>query len=125
MKKQMELVIGGDVYQLVAGFGFLHEVNKKLAVDVGGGLNAKKEVGLTYMLANMMDGDMDALVECIFALNVGQSPRLKKQQVEEYLEDVEDLDGLVGEIFDFLSQANVSRKVMKALNEQTQATKAK
>jgi hypothetical protein len=30
----MEIEVNGEIYQLVAGFGFLHEVNKKLAVDV-------------------------------------------------------------------------------------------
>lgn len=34
MSKSMEIEVNGEIYQLVAGFGFLHEVNKKVAIDV-------------------------------------------------------------------------------------------
>lgn len=34
MSKYMEIEVNGEIYKLVAGFGFLHEVNKKVTVDV-------------------------------------------------------------------------------------------
>ena len=124
MKKQMELEINNEVYQLVGGFGFLHEVNKKVAIDIGD-TKAKKDIGLTIMVANMLDNDMDALVDCILALNVGQTPRLKRADVESYLEDVEDIDKVFGDIIDFLKQTNVSRKVVEALTSTLAQTQAK
>ena len=43
MSKNMEIEANGEIYQLVAGFGFLHEVNKRVTVDVPNTKN-KKEV---------------------------------------------------------------------------------
>ena len=95
MSKNMEIEVNGETYQLVAGFGFLHEVNKRVTVDVPNTKN-KKEVGLKFMVASIMDGDIDALVDCIFCMNIGQTPRLKKADIER-------------------SQANACKKEVKSL----------
>lgn len=123
MSKSMEIEVNGEIYQLVAGFGFLHEVNKKVAIDVPS-TGTKKEVGLKFMVARIIDGDIDALVDCIFYMNSGQSPRLKKQQIESYLEDVEDIDKVFEDVINFLSHANVCRKeVMQLMSVQEAETK--
>lgn len=123
MSKNMEIEVNGEIYQLVAGFGFLHEVNKKVAIDVPS-TGTKKEVGLKFMVASIIDGDIDALADCIFYMNVGQSPRLKKAQVESYLEDVEDIDKVFEDVINFLSHANVCRKeVMQLMSVQEAETK--
>ena len=102
MSKNMEIEVNGETYQLVAGFGFLHEVNKRVTVDVPNTKN-KKEVGLKFMVASIMDGDIDALVDCIFCMNIGQTPRLKKTDIERYLEDVEDIDKVFEDVINFFS----------------------
>lgn len=123
MSKSMEIEVNGEIYQLVAGFGFLHEVNKKLAIDVQS-TGTKKEIGLKYMAASIIEGDIDALVDCIFYMNSGQSPRLKKTQIESYLEDVEDIDKVFEDVINFLSHANVCRKeVMQLMSVQEAETK--
>ena len=123
MSKYMEIEVNGEIYKLVAGFGFLHEVNKKLAVDVKS-TGTKKEIGLKYMVASIIEGDIDALVDCIFYMNSGQSPRLKKQQIESYLEDVEDIDKVFEDVINFLSHANVCRKEeMQLMSVQEAETK--
>ena len=48
MSKYMEIEVNGEIYKLVAGFGFLHEVNKKVTVDVPN-IGKKKEVGLNVI----------------------------------------------------------------------------
>lgn len=123
MSKYMEIEVNGEIYQLVAGFGFLHEVNKKLSIDVPN-TGTKKEVGLKYMVASIIDGDIDALADCIFYMNIGQSPRLKKAQVESYLEDIEDIDKVFEDVINFLSQANACKKEVKPLLS-TQVTETK
>lgn len=123
MSKYMEIEVNGEIYKLVAGFGFLHEVNKKLAVDVKSA-GTKKEIGLKYMVASIIDGDIDALVDCIFYMNSGQTPRLKKQQIESYLEDVDDIDKVFEDVINFLSHANVCRKeVMQLMSVQEEEKK--
>lgn len=122
MSKYMEIEVNGEIYKLVAGFGFLHEVNKKVTVDVPN-IGNKKEVGLKFMVASIIDGDIDALVDCIFYMNSGQTPRLKKQQIESYLEDVEDIDKVFEDVINFLSHANVCRKEVMQLMSVQEAEK--
>ena len=123
MSKYMEIEVNGEIYKLVAGFGFLHEVNKKVTVDVPN-TGKKKEVGLKFMVASIIDGDIDALADCIFYMNVGQTPRLKKADVENYLEDVDDIDKVFEDVINFLSHANVCRKeVMQLMSVQEAETK--
>lgn len=110
----MEIEVNDETYQLVAGFGFLHEVNKRVTVDVPNTKN-KKEIGLKFMVASIMDGDIDALVDCIFCMNTDQTPRLKKADIERYLEDVEDIDKVFEDVINFLSQANACKKEVKSL----------
>lgn len=114
MSKYMEIEVNGEIFQLVAGFGFLHEVNKKVTVDVPN-TGKKKEVGLKFMVASIIDGDIDALADCIFYMNIGQTPRLKKADVENYLEDVDDIDKVFEDVINFLSQANACKKEVKPL----------
>ena len=120
----MEIETNGEIYQLVAGFGFLHEVNKKVTVDVPN-MGKKKEVGLKFMVASIIDGDIDALADCIFYMNVGQTPRLKKADVENYLEDVDDIDKVFEDVINFLSQANACKKEVKPLVSTQEAEKKK
>lgn len=110
----MEIEVNDETYQLVAGFGFLHEVNKRVTVDVPNTKN-KKEIGLKFMVASIMDGDIDALVDCIFCMNADQTPRLKKADIERYLEDVEDIDKVFEDVINFLSQANACKKEVRSL----------
>lgn len=122
MSKFMEIETNGEIYQLVAGFGFLHEVNKKVTVDVPN-MGKKKEVGLKFMVASIIDGDIDALADCIFYMNVGQTPRLKKADVENYLEDVDDIDKVFEDVINFLSQANACKKEVRPLVSTQEAEK--
>lgn len=122
MSKNMEIEVNGEIYQLVAGFGFLHEVNKKVTVDVPN-TGKKKEVGLKFMVASIIDGDIDALADCIFYMNVGQTPRLKKADVEKYLEDVDDIDKVFEDVINFLSQANACKKEVRPLVSTQEAEK--
>jgi hypothetical protein len=122
MSKNMEIEVNGEIYQLVAGFGFLHEVNKKVTVDVPN-TGKKKEIGLKFMVASIIDGDIDALADCIFYMNVGQTPRLKKADVENYLEDVDDIDKVFEDVINFLSQANACKKEVRPLVSTQEAEK--
>ena len=55
----MELTINGQVYQFNFGMGFMREMNKKVSMPVDGVKDAKKNIGLRYAVAGIMDGDDD------------------------------------------------------------------
>lgn len=110
--KAIELTINGEVYKLVAGFGFLREINSKAKVQLDD-IKQEKKVGMTLYFANLIEGDVEALADVIDMLNKGQTPRLKRADIEDYIADDDtDIDELFKTVIDFLSQANVSKKVM-------------
>lgn len=111
----LEYEIDGQIYGFKASFDFLHEVNKKILKDVD--FDQKKQVGLIWLVANMVDGDIDALVDCLFALNIGHSPRVTKTKLQKWLEDFEDIDSVFNEVLDFLFNANVCKKSLKEIKK--------
>lgn len=111
----LEYEIDGQIYAFKASFDFLHEVNKKVYKDVD--LDQKKQIGLVWNVANIIDGDIDALVDCLFALNIGQQPRITKAKLQKWLEEYEDIDSLFNEVLDFLFNANVCKKALKELKK--------
>ena len=56
-------------------------------------------------------------------MNVGQTPRLKKADVENYLEDVDDIDKVFEDVINFLSQANACKKEVRPLVSTQEAEK--
>lgn len=69
-----ELTINDVVYQFNFGMGFMREVNKKVCTPVDGLKDVKKNIGLQYLVASILDGDVEALVEILAAANKGQKP---------------------------------------------------
>ena len=70
---------------------------------------------MIYSLAGVIDRDIEALIDVLYAMNINFTPRIKKETLESYIEDCEDIDGLFDEVTDFLSKANVSKAKMKQL----------
>lgn len=111
-----ELTINNEVYQLNFGMGFLREMNQKISVPVDGMPGVKKNVGLRYGIANVIDGDIETLEEVIDLANKGQKPRLTKKILDEHIENEDtDVDGLFDTVVGFLKTANVTRKETKSI----------
>lgn len=115
----MELTIGDTVYQFCFGMGFLREVNGKVKANVDGMKGVDKNIGLQYMIAGLLDGDVETLVDVLDAANKGQTPRVTKKQIDSYIdEELEDLDALFNRVIDFLSATNATKKTMAWIKEQ-------
>ena len=74
----MELTINGQVYQFNFGMGFMREMNKKVSMPVDGVKDVRKNIGLKYAVAEIMDGDIEVLVDLLDAANNGQNPRVTR-----------------------------------------------
>lgn len=108
----LEIEIKNTSYTFKAGFAFLHKVNKEVTAPVDG-FDKKKEIGLPWLVANIIDGDIDFLVKCLLDMNMNQTPRLTKEDLEEWLEEeVEDIDAVFKVVIDFLLSANVCKKAL-------------
>lgn len=112
----MELTIGNQVYEFKAGIGFMREANKRVVEKIDN-TDTYRGVGLTYLVAGIIDGDIDDLVDALDLMNKGMKPRVTRAQLEEYVEEVDDIDKLFEDVLDFFANANVSKRIVKNLME--------
>ncbi len=113
-----ELTINDKVYQFRFGMGFLREVNKSLATDIDGIKGAKKNIGLQFSLALLMDRDLETLVEFLDIANKSEKPRITRKELDAYIENSDtDVDTLIDDLLDFFRENNTTKKEMEALDE--------
>lgn len=120
----MELIIDEQVYQFNFGMGFLREINKNVEVSIQGS-NTKKNAGLQYAVAGVIDGDLEDLVNVLNAANKGQKPRVTQQKLDDYIDQEDtDVEALFDKVLDFLKKTNATKKVTKDLLEEVEKAKA-
>ena len=111
----MELVINGNVYQFSFNIGFLRNINKTITVDVDGMDGVKRNVGLRYSVGLLLDGDLETLVDVLELANKGQSTRLTKKAIEDYIDNADtDVDEVFDSVIEGLKQANATKKATLA-----------
>ena len=121
----MELTINGQVYQFNFGMGFLRDANKTVSEKINNATDKKKDVGATYMIAGIIDGDPEDLVNALDLANKGQSPRVTKALLDSYIENPDtDIDQLFEDTMDFLERANATKKIVERLKKRIEEAKA-
>lgn len=121
----MELTINGQVYQFNFGMGFLREANKTVSEKLNSSTDKKKNVGATYMIAGIMDGDPEDLVNALDLANKGQNPRVTRALLDSYIENPEtDIDRLFEDVLDFLGSANATKKIVERLKKRIEEAEA-
>lgn len=121
-----ELTIKGQVYQFNFGMGFLREINKLYGTPVDGIPDAKKNVGMRFVLAGLFDGDLEDLTKILLAANKTQLPRLSQENLDYYIDnECEDIDALFAEVIDFLKNVNATKKTMADLQKMADEEAAK
>lgn len=118
----MELTINGQVYQFNFGMGFLREANKTVSEKNNAGV--KKDVGASYMIAGIMDGDPEDLVNALDLANKGQDPRVTKSLLDSYIENPDtNIDQLFDGTLDFLERANATKRIVARLKKKIEEAK--
>lgn len=121
----LEIEIDSKVYPFKFGMGFMREVNKLVSKPVDGVPGVKQNIGLQYTLAQIIDGDVEALIEALIIANKGCEPRITRTKLDEFVESEDtDIDGLFGQVKDFLRTANVTKKTMNTLMNAIQQMEA-
>lgn len=111
-----ELTINNNVYQFNFGMGFLREINKKIGTPVDGLPDVKKNIGLQYYIASVIDGDLEALVDILEVANKSCNPRVTRLLLDSYIDNEDtDVDALFESVMDFLKSANATKKTVAAL----------
>ena len=121
----MELTINGKVYQFKASIAFMRLANNLVEEKVDN-TNLAQKVGLRYLIAGLIDGDVEQLINALDFMNTGFDQRLTRKEIEDFIEDENvDVDGIFEVVLDFLSKANVSKRTYNALMEQVNREKAR
>ena len=122
----MELTINGTVYQFKAGIGFMRKANKTVRQKIEGTSDSYKETGLQYLVAGLIDGDIEDLITTLDFMNDGMKPRVTKKEIESFIEDPNtNIDLLFEDVLDFLKNANVSKRIYNELMKKVAEMKAK
>lgn len=121
-----ELTINEKVYEFNFGMGFMREVNKKISTPVDGLKDVKRNIGLNFLVASVIEGDLEALVEILEAANKGKNPRATKEILDAYIDDENtNIDALFETVLDFLKTANATKKTVANLLKAIEDQKAK
>ena len=121
-----ELTINGVVYQFRFGMGFMREINRKVGTYVDGLPDVKKNMGLQYYVAGVLDGDVEALIEVLNVANKDQNPRVTQSALDSYIDSEDtDIDKLFEDVVDFLSRTNATKKIVNTMKEEVEKQKAK
>ena len=121
----MELTINDNVCQFSFNIGFLRNINKTVAVDVDGMDGVKRNVGLRYSVGLLLDGDLETLVDVLELANKGQSTRLTKKAIEDYIDNADtDVDEVFDSVIEGLKQANATKKATLATIEAIEKAQA-
>lgn len=111
-----ELQINGNTYQFNFGLGFMRDLNKNLTVPVENIKGKTKEIGMRYTIAEVIDGDIEALEKVLLTANKGFSPRLERGELDAHIENEDtDIEQLFETVLGFLEKANVSKKTTTEL----------
>lgn len=113
-----ELTIKNNTYQFNFGMGFMRKVNKLVGTPVDGLPDVRKNIGLNYYIAGILDGDIEALTQILVIANEGQSPRITRDMLDAYIdEECEDIDQLFKDVLDFLERTNATKKTVANLKK--------
>ena len=121
----MELTINGKVYAFSANIGMLRELNNLVTEPIGTA-NIRHNLGLNYYAAELLDGDVEALVKVLDLANkyTGKD-RVTVAEIESYIDDPNtDIDQLFTDVIDFLSRSNATKKIVLPMVKQKEAQMA-
>ena len=121
-----ELTINGQVYEFHFGMGFMREINKRLGAPYDGVPNEKRNVGLRYKIAGVIDGDVEDLVDVLEVANKGKTPRVTRELLDAYIDDEKtDIDKLFEDVMDFLKKTNATKKTVASVLDAIEMENAK
>lgn len=121
----LELTINDQVYEFNFGLGFVKEIDKTVTAPVPGNPGVTQNVGLNYLIAKIMGGDVVALADALLLANRGFKPRVTQALIEAYIDDEDtDIDELFDMVLDFFARSNAIKKTYEALKAEMEAMEA-
>jgi len=107
----MELVIDKKTYGFKFGTKFIREIDKQMPVkqenmEFGLGLNAK-------ILPELSSGNVNTLSRILELANRTEDERVTLDQLDDYIDDVEDIEGLFDQVLKAIAESNAGKLASK------------
>ena len=120
----MEIVIKGHPYPLRFGLKFVKEVNRREMAPVDGLIGVEQGIGLNLMSAKIIDGSIEDLASAILTANKTEDPKIKEDDLREYLEDeTTNIDEVFEKVLSFFESANCTRRIFQSVKKSTDTVK--
>jgi len=108
----MIIKINGKDHEFKPGIRFVNEVDKTFA-----GANAQYGAGMVYLLPRLLDFNVPSLAKMLYLGTCTEKNRPKEDDVNTYVEEVEDIEALFQEALETLKNANATKLQVKKLLE--------
>lgn len=112
----LNLTIKDKVYSFNFGIGFVRKVNARNTQTING---IKKDVGLQFAIAAVIDRDLLDVVELLQIANeTAEGEKVTKKLLDAYIDDEStDVDALCAEILDFFEHSNAVKPTLVKVKE--------
>lgn len=120
---KFEIAMNGQPYAFNFGMGFLKEINAKATTKVNGS-NYTIKNGAKFVIAQVIDRDVEMLAEVLMIANKGETPRLNINTLYSFIEDEStDIDKVFDDVIDFFGKANATKTIYNEMAKEMGAEK--
>lgn len=111
----MQLVIKDKTFNVKFGVRFVRELDKAFPNEQNG---MKFGMALATKIPELLGFDIAALSDIIYFGTVTESPRPSQVDVDEYIENVEDIEKLFENVLDELRESNSGKLFMNQIDKE-------
>ena len=111
----MQLTINDKDYTFKFGLRFIRELDKQITTNNEG---IEFGVGTAFKLAQLVNTkDLAALSDVLLVANQTETPRIKAVDLDTFIEEHEDVEGLLNEVIAELEASNATASKVKTVRE--------
>lgn len=115
---RFEIMMDGVPYSFNFGMGFLKSINER-AVSKVPNSNYSVKTGAKFIIAQVIDGDVEALADVLMTANKGEQPRLTQKVLWDFIESEDtDIEAVFEQVLDFFGRANATKLIVKELTQE-------
>lgn len=111
----MQLTINNKDYTFKFGLRFVRELDKQITKEENG---VEFGVGTSVKMAQLiLDRDLTVLSDILLIANQTETPRVKAVDLDTFIEEHEDVEGLLNEVIAELETSNATASKIKPFRE--------
>lgn len=111
----MVITINGNDYKINFGIAFIRKLDEKYFVKNQSGV--KFGTGLETKIPMLLTNDVLTLSEFLYTGTCTEEKRPTQKEIDQYVDEVEDIEALFDEVVDELKKHNATKLKMKEITE--------